>query len=193
MQFLKPLLLGGLLCLQALGATVPSLDRRDIAPLPAVRTYVDINEARREHSGYALWTDGLKTCIAVVARDRAPRASQEYDKILAHVASKLCTDTEGPGMDDQINNIFALYDLAPFHIPEVYVIIPPPEMEGQNVFNEYVVQSVFAKAEERNFIKSFLIRDQTDVDKTGGSRLWIDGSKSVYWSQNMQLYGPPPA
>ncbi|KAI1352711.1 hypothetical protein F5Y01DRAFT_313657 [Xylaria sp. FL0043] len=193
MQFFKSLLLAGVLSIQALGATVPIVVRDDIAPLPSPRTYIDINESRREQEGYALWTNGLATCIAVVVRDRAPRQAQEFDKILAHVASKLCTDAEGPGIDDQIANIFALHDKAPFQIPEVYVIIPPLEMDGQQQFNEYVVESVFSKAMERNFIYSFLIRDQSDIDKDGGSRLWIDGSKSVYWSQNMKLYGPPPA
>ncbi|KAI0805028.1 hypothetical protein GGR55DRAFT_698372 [Xylaria sp. FL0064] len=190
MQFFKSLLFAGLLSIQALGATVPILisyganfnPKDDIAPLPSPRTYVDINESRREQEGYALWTNGLATCIAVVVRDQAPRQAQEFDKILAHVASKLCTDAEGPGIDDQIANIFALHDQSPFQTPEVY-----------QQFNEYVVESVFSKARERNFIYSFRIRDQSDVDKDGGSRLWIDGSKSVYWSQNMKLYGPPPA
>lgn len=166
--------------------------RDDIAPLPADKTYVDLGEAKREQEGWALWTQGLETCIAVVVRDRAPRAAREWDKILAHVVSKLCTDEEGPGIDDQINNIFALHDQAPFQIPEVFVFIPPPEMDGQQEFNEYVVDMVFAKADERNFIKSFLLRDNSQLEGEGGSRLWIDSSKSVYWSQNMKLFGPPP-
>ncbi|KAI0428369.1 hypothetical protein F5Y09DRAFT_343730 [Xylaria sp. FL1042] len=138
MQFFKSLLLAGLLTVQAPGAAVPIVVRDDIAPLPSTRTYVDINEARH----------------------RAPRQAQEFDKILGHVASKLCTDAKGPGIDDQITNIFTLHDQASFQIPEVYVLIPPPEMDGQQQFNEYVVESVFAKAMERNFIYSFLIRDQ---------------------------------
>ncbi|KAI0544544.1 hypothetical protein F4679DRAFT_591314 [Xylaria curta] len=193
MKFFKSALLAGLLGVQALGAVVPTVFQRDdIAPLPEDKTYVPINEARREHAGWALWTDGLETCIAVVARDRAPRAAGEWDKILAHVSSHLCTDQDGIGIDDQINNIFALYDSAPFQIPEVYVFIPAPKMEGQQQFNEYVVESVFAKADERHFIKSFLLRDDSQLDGEGGSRLWIDDSKSVYWSQNMKLFGPPP-
>ncbi|KAI1419087.1 hypothetical protein F5Y12DRAFT_779766 [Xylaria sp. FL1777] len=194
MQFLKSLLLTGLLSVQALGAAVPApvQARQEIAPLPSPITFVDVNEVRREQSSFSLGTDGLLTCIAVVARDRSPRASGEWDKILAHISSRLCTDRTGPSMDAQIDNFFALYDMARFITPELVVLIPPPEMPGQNEFNEYVVTKVFMLGQARGFITSYEIRDNEHVMEAQGSRLWIDGTKSIYWSLNKQLFGPPP-
>jgi hypothetical protein len=66
---------------------------------PADRTYVDIGETKREFNGHSLYTEGLLTCIALVARGNiAQPATQFYDKALAHVASNLCHDGDIPGI-----------------------------------------------------------------------------------------------
>lgn len=144
-----------------------------------------LGEVGREVSGNTLLTDGLLTCIAVIIRNTVPGDAGSYDKVLAHVTSHVsCGEGDDePSYDQQLANIWALYDQNPFPSPEALVIYPPPTMAAQGPFNEYIYNQVNQEAANRGFGTAASIeRDQTNVMEPGGSRLWIDQSQTIYWS-----------
>jgi hypothetical protein len=127
-------------------------------------------------SGKAVFTNGLASCIAVVVRD-TDAEHDDNDKILAHISSTMCSGGDPPHIDDQLQ---ALYDKDDTSSPEVLVIVAPDNGNGaQKAFNNYVLnacQNNWDGATVR-----LITRDQSHVNEDGGSRLWVDGQKNVYW------------
>lgn len=143
-----------------------------------------IGETRRALSGDTLFTNGLATCIGIVVRNAVPGPSKTFDKILAHISPTLCQTQENPSIDQQLQNIWALYDSQPFSQPQAIVAYAPANGNAaQDAFNNYVVSQMQGYAGSRNCPVTPIQRDQTYVDSAGGSRMWIDGSdQKVYWS-----------
>ncbi|KAG6364052.1 hypothetical protein INS49_009155 [Diaporthe citri] len=196
MQLLKSIVLYGLLALGASGEPIPGCKRSGIkdvgvgetpathlearADPPTRRTNVDIGEARREQSGETLFTNGLASCIAIVVRSREERAEKEWDKILAHVSSTMCSDGDTPDLDTQLQNLFDLDDQTDIPSRQVFVLLNrDDDNEAQGVFNNYVLEKVGTHWGGNHV---FMYRDPAHVDEPGGSRLWIDGTRQVYWS-----------
>ncbi|KAI1428354.1 hypothetical protein F5Y12DRAFT_733320 [Xylaria sp. FL1777] len=144
---------------------------------------VTIGETRRALSGDTLFTNGLSSCIGIVIRNAVPGPSRTFDKILAHMSPTLCQTDENPSIDQQLANIWQLYDAQPFQQPQAIVAYPPAgDNAGQNAFNQYVVQGMRAYGNQRNCPVGTIERDQTYVNQAGGSRMWIDGDQNIYWS-----------
>lgn len=138
-----------------------------------------MGEARREQSGETLFTNGLASCIAVVIRSRDEVAGGEWDKILAHVSSTVCSDGDTPDLDTQLQNLFDLGDQTSIPNRQIFVLTAPDDdNEAQQVFNNYVL----GKVNEHWENTIWMTRDPAHVDEPGGSRLWIDGTRKVYWS-----------
>ncbi|RYP83207.1 hypothetical protein DL769_001403 [Monosporascus sp. CRB-8-3] len=153
---------------------------------PTRRTNVDIGETRREQAGETLYTEGLKTCIAVVVRSRDDVAAGNWDKILAHISSNLCQDEDIPGLDEQLNNLFTLDAQTDIPNRQVFVIQAPTNgNEALQAFNDYVFGQCVGHWGQGNVIAMW--RDQSKVDQPGGSRLWINGEKRVYWGADGDL------
>lgn len=139
-----------------------------------------MGEARREQSGETLFTNGLASCIAIVVRSRDSRPSKEWDKILAHVSSTMCSDGDTPDLDTQLQNLFDLDDMTDIPSRQVFVLLNRDEdNEAQDAFNNYVLGKV---GEHWDGNHVFMYRDPAHQDEPGGSRLWIDGTRQVYWS-----------
>ncbi|KAI0204433.1 hypothetical protein F4808DRAFT_456882 [Astrocystis sublimbata] len=194
MQLLKSIFLCGLLAAPSLGEltkvvrgdhasrVVEKIEAR--ADPPSSKTTVDIAESKRELSGGTLYTEGLLTCVAVIIRNMGPGANGQFDKVMGHVSSNLCQSGDSPPLDDQLDNIWALYDSQPFPNPEALVIYPRADNPAQNAFNGFVMDNTNQNAGTRNPPPSVrgIERDQSNVMAPGGSRLWIDQSNAVYWS-----------
>ncbi|KAH8890308.1 hypothetical protein GQ53DRAFT_766354 [Thozetella sp. PMI_491] len=163
-------------------ADVGKLEPR--ADPPAGYDTVTIGETRRALSGDTLFTNGLATCIGIVIRSAVPGPSKTFDKILAHISPTLCQTQENPSIDQQLRNIWALYDAQPFSQPQAIVAYPPANGDaGQDAFNSYVIGEMRNYAGQRNCPVTPIQRDQTYVNNPGGSRMWIDGSnQNIYWS-----------
>ncbi|KAK6063010.1 hypothetical protein SCUP515_12795 [Seiridium cupressi] len=192
MQLLKNIVLFALLSLQSLGepirvvrsnypADIGTLEAR--ANPPSGYQNVDIGKTRRMLSGSTLFTNGLSSCIAIVVRNAVPGQSKEFDKILAHVSPTWCQTDENPSIDQQLKNIWLLYDLAPFPQPQAIVAYPPANGDAaQNAFNNYVIGQMQTYGSQRNCPVQSKERDHSRVNQAGGSRFWIDGNQKIYWS-----------
>ncbi|KAI0143446.1 hypothetical protein GGR57DRAFT_518807 [Xylariaceae sp. FL1272] len=192
MQLFNSLALFTLLSAPSLGNPIKTLRGYTIADFAKLNvranpppTYTTVNIASVDHevSGNTLFTNGLATCIAVVLRNTTPGASGAYDKVLAHVSSSLCGSDTTPSLDQQLDNMWQLYDQSPFPVPEALVIYPGGASGAQQAFNEYVYNSVAQQARMRGMGTAASIpRDQSQINAPGGSRLWIDGTQTIYWS-----------
>ncbi|KAI0428327.1 hypothetical protein F5Y09DRAFT_343771 [Xylaria sp. FL1042] len=193
MQLLKSIALFALLSVSSLGGPIPvprgsypveiaKLEAR--ADPPAGYDTVTIGETRRGLSGSTLFTNGLTTCIGIVVRDAVPGPSKQFDKILAHISPTLCQTQENPSIDQQLKNIWLLYDSQPFSQPQAIVAYPPVNGNAaQEAFNNYVIDEMGKYASPRGCSVTPKERDQTHVNEAGGSRMWIDGSdQKIYWS-----------
>ncbi|KAI1188622.1 hypothetical protein F5B17DRAFT_429307 [Nemania serpens] len=192
MQLFKSIALFALLSVPSLGelirvprvkyaADVGKLEAR--ANPPSGYDTVTMGETRRALSGNALLTDGLSTCIGIVIRNASPGGSGQFDKILEHVSPTLCQTEEHPSIDQQLQNIWQLYDMQPFPQPQAIVIYPPTNGNAaQDAFNNYVISQMQAYAGQRGSAFGSVQRDHTYVNQPGGSRLWIDGQQRIYWS-----------
>ncbi|KAG8156790.1 hypothetical protein KVR01_013395 [Diaporthe batatas] len=167
------------------------LDARALYP-PSRKTYVDLGEAKREMSGETLFTDGLSTCIAIVVRSADAVPKGKHDKILAHVASTMCTGGENPLLDDQLKNLFKLDDTTNIPNRQVFVLLNRDNNKpGQDVFNNYVVQKVH---EHWKGIETVMYRDpKYEWNAQLGARLWINDKKEVFWSMFDKPVIPAPA
>ncbi|KAI1349765.1 hypothetical protein F5Y01DRAFT_288045 [Xylaria sp. FL0043] len=193
MQLLKSIAIFALLSVSSLAEPIPfrrSNYSTEVAKLaaradpPSDADTVTIGETRRGLSGSSLKTDGLSTCIGIVIRNATPGANKQFDKILAHISPTLCQTQENPSIDQQLENIWKLYDSQPFPQPQAIIAYPPAaDGTAQNAFNNYVIMQMGNYASSRSCSVTPIQRDQTYVNQPGGSRMWIDGSdQKIYWS-----------
>lgn len=114
-----------------------------------------------------------------MVRSREAVSGNGWDKILAHVSSTMCSDGGTPDLDSQLNILFDLDDQTDIPDRQVFVLLNRDENnEAQDVFNNYVLDQVSTHWENH----VWMYRDPSHVDEAGGSRLWIDGTRQVYWS-----------
>ncbi|KAI1165596.1 hypothetical protein F5B18DRAFT_669306 [Nemania serpens] len=192
MQLFKSIALFALLSVPSLGevirvprsnyaADVGKLEAR--ANPPSGYDTVTMGETRRALSGNTLFTDGLATCIGLVIRNAYPLGTGQFDKILEHVSPTLCQTDENPSIDQQLQNLWQLYDSQPFPQPQAIVVYPPTGGNtAQDAFNNYVIGQMQGYAGQRGCAFGSIERDHTYVNQPGGSRLWIDGQQNIYWS-----------
>ncbi|KAL7621655.1 hypothetical protein AAE478_008982 [Parahypoxylon ruwenzoriense] len=143
---------------------------------PTHRIDVDLGEAKRGHVGETLFTEGLATCVAIVVLSLDGKGSY-WDKALAHISSAMYGTGDHPHMDEQLNRLFKLDDIPN---PEVLVIVAPRNGNPtQAAFNDYIADA--CRGNWGSEAVKVIIRDQSRLHERGGSRLWIDGEKRVFW------------
>lgn len=152
---------------------------------------MDQGESRREMSGETLFTDGLASCVAIVVRSGDPMPRGEFDKILAHVSSTMCTGGENPHLDDQLRGLFELDDITNPPNRQVFVFLNrQDDNPAQEVFNEYVLKKV---REHWKGIEVVKYRDpKYEWNKGLGARLWVSTEKEVFWSMFDDPIVPAP-
>ncbi|KAI1862855.1 uncharacterized protein JN550_010002 [Neoarthrinium moseri] len=166
------------------------VSKRADPPPPDQRTPVSIGEVVREKVDETLYTEGLKTCIAVVVIGEKNVDKASWDKIMAHISSNLCQDGDIPDLDTQLNDLFELDTDTKYIVNRKAYVLTAPDGNNaaQAAFNNYVLQK--AQAHWGNDRVQRIDRDQTHVDEPGGSRLWTDGSRNTYWGKNGDLIAP---
>ncbi|KAK9420188.1 hypothetical protein SUNI508_06716 [Seiridium unicorne] len=202
MKFLKTLFLLGLCTVQSLAEPIPPHNRHvsvrdEASPVqlakranPTISPNVGIGEVMREKVGETLYTNGLLTCIAVVVIGEKNIDKASWDKIMAHIASNLCQDGEIPGLDDQLNDLFEMDTDTKYLVNRKAFVITAPDAGNAALaaFNQYVLgkaQNHWGSAHVQR-----VIRDQTNVNEPGGSRLWTDGDRNTYWGKDGTLIVP---
>lgn len=140
-----------------------------------------MREVRGEAPEETLFTSGLETCVAVAVRSKKQQTSRSggWDKILAHLSSSP-GEPDMADFDTQLRMLFDLDEDTDMPEKEVFVLVAPPRRQGdaQDRFNDYIIE----KCKSHWDRVDWRYRDQSHLDEDGGSELWIDGKREVYWS-----------